>query len=209
MSISSSYNATLAVTTRTKVLDVDLPTTLQLLLVTLSTTGGDGDWQIYIDKNLADLAEPAQPALVTATAGGTIPRNTKVYVRVTPIDANGLEGAPSDGNKSITVGATTDTNKVTVTITAVTGASSFNVYAGTRPGSETFIANTVSTTFVITMLPVDTIGGVPTQADIIVHGKRGGTEPFNFYGVNASLRLIIYVSLSAQPGEAAISVIMA
>jgi len=191
---------------RTRLLDVDLSS--PITLITVSSKSGDGTWEIFIDKYINNLEIPDQPTLAKATTGGNIPRDTKIYVRITTIDANGLEGTPSLGNKFIIVTSTTDTNKVTVSWSTVTGAASYNIYASTRPGMLGLIGNTASLSYILTDVPQDVVGGLTSAPDIIIYGKKGGTEPIpivNNLWINTNI--IVYVTTSAA-SEVGLSMIL-
>lgn len=185
----------------------------------LSATQNNPTWEIYIDKDINALAQPLQPSLAATTTGGTIPRNTPIYVIITTMDANGIEGPPSDNYKTITTGSSTDTNKVTLTITAVTGAASYNIYAGTSAGAEAYLGNTASTSYVISALPVNgTLLSVssfsqqlgilcPTSPDFFLYGHKDGTESISVVGgYPIAYRLIVYVTFPAtgQPSFSAL-----
>ncbi|HLE86265.1 MAG TPA: hypothetical protein VI727_01220 [Candidatus Brocadiaceae bacterium] len=182
--------------TRIRIVDVDIGG-VPITGFTISSKTGDGIWEIYIDRDISTLDDPSQPSLAAATTGGNIPRSQKIYVRLTAIDANGLESPPSLGNKFVTTGATTDTNKVTVSWSAITGAVSYNVYAGTKPNSETLVANVVGTSLILTDLPADAPASIPSAPDIIMYGKKGGTEPMFLENIYINYRLIVYCQVTS------------
>lgn len=186
--------------------------------IIMSSTQSNPNWEIYIDKDVNNLIQPAQPSLVATTTGGSLPRSTQLFVVITTIDTNGIEGPPSDAYKTITTGGSTDTSKITVTFPTVVGAVSYNVYAGTAAGSEGFIGNSVSS-FIITTMPTNanlsvfsatppTIGtGCSTTPDFYVYGHRDGSESISLAnGYPLSYRLVVYVSFTAtgQPSFSAL-----
>jgi hypothetical protein len=181
--MANSYAiSTSVVAGRNRVYDAVLPNSITLSMMTISSTV-DQQWDIFLDQSVNNLAVPAQPTLTAATTAGTIPRNTKIYVRITTVDSSGIEGQPCDAGKTVTVGSTTDTNKVTVTWTAITGASSYNIYAGTSPGFENLvIAGATGTSYTITALPVDLTRGIVTMPDISVKLAAGVAMPLPVAG---------------------------
>ena len=195
---------------RYRLYDAILPvdTLLNVSAIILSCGGADPEWEIYFDKIVNDLAKPNQPSLTAVTTGGTIPRSTKLFVRITTVDVNGAEGTPTDGHKTITTGASTDTNKVTVSWSSISGSSSYNVYAGGLSGRESFVGNTVSTSLVIVDMPGEALQAIPTTPDIHIIGKKGGVEPIPLSGsgLTVSSRLIVYVTISAG-GDPAVSIL--
>jgi len=84
----------------------------------------------------AGLTTPAAPTAATATTGGTLVAGTYAY-RVTALNAVG-ESLPSPEVTQV-VPNTTTTNTVTVTWTAVTGATGYKVY-GRAVGAELLLA---------------------------------------------------------------------
>jgi hypothetical protein len=86
------------------------------------------------------------PAISTATTGGTIPASTTFYYVVTALGVTGESGTASDQGgteMTITTGATTNTNTVTVPFLGITGvydgldyASGYRVYRGTTSHGE-------------------------------------------------------------------------
>jgi hypothetical protein len=181
--MANSYAiATSVVAGRNRVYDAVLPFGITLSTMTISSDV-DQQWDIFLDQQINNLTLPVQPALTAATTGGTIALNTKLYVRITTIVADAtqpdgyLEGQPCVSGKTVTVGATTSTNKVTVAITAVTGASGYRIYVGTSPGYEAFSGQILgSTSYIITSLPADATRGVPTMPDISIKLAAGVSQ---------------------------------
>lgn len=89
---------------------------------------------------------PAAPTLSTSTTGGTIAASTTLTYGITSLNAQGesTEGATA----SITTGSTTATNSNTITWSAVTGATSYNVYQGGK-----LIGSTTALSFIDTGYP--------------------------------------------------------
>lgn len=192
-----TINSQVAGNVRTKILDVDI-SALMVKTLTISAQGADSDWEIYFDKNINELNQPNQPSLSTTTTGGTILRSTKVFVRITAVDNLGYESPPSLGGKNIITGSTTDTNKITVSWSSVTGASSYNVYAGTRTGMEVYLGSTVSTSSVITELLANMTNAIATSPDIVIYGKKLGSEAIYINNLYIQSRLIVYVTPTAN-----------
>jgi hypothetical protein len=175
----------------------------------LSAKGSDPEWEIYFDKDVADLSVPVAPTLATTSTGGALGKNQKLYVRYTAINAAGEESVPSIGNKTATTGTSTFTNKVTVTLTAVSGATSYNIYAGLYPGREAYVGTTTSTSFVITSLPNDPLATISTIPDMWVLGKQAGIDPIAFGGAGLTFtnRLIVYVTTTGSSTDIALSIV--
>src|SRR3990172_7161187 len=187
---------------RTKLSDRTFPegTLISVSAVILSCGGADPEWEVYFDKPVNDLAKPGLPTMTPSSTGGTILRNTKLFCRITTVDVDGVEGTPSENLKSATTGSTTDTNKITISWSAVTSAVSYNVYLGSKPGMEGFVINVVGTSTIILDMPTsDNPYGIPTIPDIHVLGKKAGVEPIPLAGsgITLSNRLIVYVTVGA------------
>lgn len=92
------------------------------------------------------ISPPAAPTLSTNTTGGTIPASTTLTYGITALNAQGetTEGATA----SIATASTTATNSNTITWTAVTGATNYNVYQGGM-----LIGSTSALTFLDTGYP--------------------------------------------------------
>ena len=178
--MANSYAiATSVVAGRNKIYDANLPFAITLSMMSVSSDV-DQQWDIFLDQLVNNLLLPAQPGLTAATTGGTIPASTKMYVRITSlvVDATQLdgylEGQPCVAGKTVTTAATTATNKVTVAITAVTGAAGYRIYVGTSPGYEALAGQIIgATSFVLTAMPLDTTRGVPTMPDISIKIASG------------------------------------
>jgi hypothetical protein len=181
--MANSYAiATSIVPGRNRVYDATLPNSITLSMLTVSSDV-DQQWDVFLDQAVNSLAIPSQPTLTAATTSGTIARNTKVYVRITTVDSSGVEGQPCVAGKTVTVGSSTDTNKVTVTWTSVSGASSYNIYAGTSPGFENLVTTgATGTSYVITAMPLDLTRGVGTMPDISIKLAAGVALPLPVAG---------------------------
>jgi hypothetical protein len=94
------------------------------------------------------LPAPAVPTLAASTTGGTLATGT-VYVKITALNASGETAASTEAS----VAVTGPTGSVTVSWTAVNGASKYNVYASTTSGAEIFVGQTTGTSYTITSLP--------------------------------------------------------
>jgi hypothetical protein len=115
--------------------------------------GGGGFMGLAVEQ----LAPPVQSALATATVGGTITAGTYKYV-VTAINALG-ETTASNEQTIVTTGAT---STVTVTWTAVAGATGYNLYK-TAAGGATGTELKYKTVGVV-VSDVDTAPGAPVGA---------------------------------------------
>lgn len=200
MSISYTSNASIAGSTRTKVLDVYLQQGIALSALSLSSQSGDPIWEIFLDKMVSDLPSPASPTLAASTTGGSLPRNSTYFVRVSCVDANGLESPASDTLKKVTTGATTDTNKITVTIASVAGASSYNIYMGTTPGGEILVGSSVSTSFVITGVPSPDAIRPPCDPSIQISSQKNKLDSIPMTGSQlvVGYRITVWVTASAS-----------
>lgn len=103
------------------------------------------------------LAAPVQSAGSTLTTGGTIPRNTVWYFKVTAVKGTGETTGSNE--QSITAGATTDTNTMTVNWGAVTGATGYKIYRGIAAGQENVLVATVGAVVTYTVLGSETTSG--------------------------------------------------
>ena len=109
----------------------------------------DPNYNAFINVNIGtgtQINAPAAPTVTTSTTGGTIAASTTLYYGVTALNAQGesTEGATAQ----IETGSTTATNSNTITWTAVTGATSYNVYQGGK-----LIGSTSALSFVDTGYP--------------------------------------------------------
>lgn len=185
---------------RTKLIDASVPG-INLAAMVMSAAAADPTWEIYVDRNISTLAPMTNPSFVAATTGGTIPRSTVLYCRLAAVDAPGLESPPSDSSTFKSTAATTDTNKVTISWGAMTGASSYNLYLGTRPGMEGFFQNVVGTSLIVTDLStmVDIALALTSVPDFKISGKKLGIDsiPISGPGIQVSNRIIVYVNTSA------------
>jgi hypothetical protein len=118
---------------------------------------------------VAKLAAPVTSAVTTATTGGTIPRSTTWYYKVTAINANGETTAGTE--QSLSTGAGTDTNTLSANWTTVAGATGFKIYRGVAAGQENLLIGTVGlvTTFADTGAGIgSTIAGSTTAVQAAV-----------------------------------------
>jgi hypothetical protein len=115
------------------------------------------DTHIINSQNWA-LAAPAQPALTTATTGGTIAPST-VYVRCAARSgANYFIGggnSVASASQNIVVPAGTNTNVVGASVPAVKGAVAYDWYVGTSgtAGQEYYYTTTTVASVTITSVP--------------------------------------------------------
>jgi hypothetical protein len=183
---------------RTKIYDVstqDLVTWSPSMII-LSSDASAVTWEIFIDQSINNLNNTSTVTLTTQTTGGTIYRNQKAYVRVTAVDANG-ESIATPGNKFTTTGSTTDTNQVSASWTAISGATSYNVYASNEPGNETYYGNTASTSLVITNLSVDNPKGLPVIPIVNVTNAAGNNVVIHLSDLVISERIQVFTVTSA------------
>ena len=177
----------------------------------MMSVGGDVDqqWDIFLDQAVNSLLLPVQSTLATATTGGSIPASVKLYVRYTTVDAAGVEGQPCVAGKTITTGSSTATNKITVSMTAVTGAVSYNIYAGTTPGYEAYAGNSITTSFIMVSLPIDATRGIPTMPDISVKLAAGVSLPLPVGGqsVLVGAHVTVFCTVGSGSGTAYFSMI--
>lgn len=103
------------------------------------------------------LPAPGAPALTASASGGSLATGS-VYVKVTAKNANGETVASQESS----VAATGPSGSVAVAITAVTGATSYNVYASSSTGTEELSGNTTSTSYTITSLPASGSASPPS-----------------------------------------------
>lgn len=118
--------------------------------------GGGAQMGIALER----LAAPVQSALATATTGGTITAGTYRYV-VTAINASG-ETIASNEQTIVTTGST---STVTVTWSAVTGATGYKLYktaAGGASGTELLYKTVGLVTSDVDTSPGSPAGAFPT-----------------------------------------------
>lgn len=188
---------------RTKILDIIPLASQSVTALALSCGGSDPEWEIYIDRDISELDLMGALTLQAAATGGLFLRSKRVYARVTTVDANGIEGPPSMGVKSVTTGSLTDTNKVTVTWASVVGASSYNVYIGSRPGMETFVSNVIAPLLVVTdFVTPESTQSIPTTCDMNIISKKLGVEPIAPNGLIINSRLIVYINVNVASDPA-------
>lgn len=119
--------------------------TAQLLVQVLAATG--------------ELAAPTLTALTTATTGGSIAASITRDYTVTALNAYGT--TLSNTPLSATTGTTTNTNANTLTWDAVSGATSYAIYAS-QGGSLTQQATTTALTYTDTAATLSTGSSLPT-----------------------------------------------
>jgi hypothetical protein len=125
------------------------------------------------------LSAPVQSALATATTGGTIAAGTYRYV-LTATNANGETNA-SNEQTIVTTGAT---STVTVTWTAVSGATGYKLYktaAGGATGTELLYKTVGAVTTDIDTTPGTPSGAFPTVNTASTSGTY--TAPTKFFPV--------------------------
>ncbi len=98
---------------------------------------------------IGSLATPGTLSLSTATTGGSLAASTQYYFVVTAIDGSGGQ-TPTSPENSITTGNSTSTNTITVSWSAIAGATNYYVYYGTTAGGETHYFSTNTASFTMT-----------------------------------------------------------
>jgi hypothetical protein len=98
----------------------------------------------------AGLVEPWLPAPVISTitsvsTGGTINGGTNRFYQITAVNASGETTASAEVEYAVPAG--TNTNVVTVSWGAVSGAATYNPYEGSTTGSEGLLTTGVATTY--------------------------------------------------------------
>ena len=170
------------------------------------------------------------PSLTPASSGGTLLSGTYTY-DVTAVLAGGVE-VPGTVSAPLTI-ASGLTNKITVSWSAYTGATSYNVY-GRDGGGLRLLKNTTGISYVDTgptkltanplTLPSSTIGVADTSnfnsgANAIVFGASGpitctGTTATSFTGCTGGAAgqypnsMPVYNASTARPPRATLSVVL-
>jgi hypothetical protein len=99
--------------------------------------------EVYISgSSFTPISSPGTPTLADSSTAGSLATSTTYYYKVTALTSNG-ETLPS-AEASISTGSDTS---ITISWTAVTGATSYNVYRGTTSGGENTYFNTTSTSY--------------------------------------------------------------
>lgn len=142
---------------------------------------------------------PAAPTVTTSTTGGTIAASTLLTYGVTALNAQGE--STESGTTNITTGSTTATNSNTISWTAVTGATSYNIYQGGK-----LIGNTTALTFTDTGYPqgaaAPTVNGTGTQNYPLLVPMAGILHPIwhpSGLTVNGSGTGFTFTTLNGQP----------
>lgn len=163
------------------------------------------DWEIYIDKNINSLDRIPSLTFATATTGGTIPAAITYFVRVTTVDAAGVESPPTVLQSKKTSNSAT-TNTITASWTAIVGAVSYNVYSATHCGLETLVGSTAATSFTITAPPAELPFQIATTPDLYVIAPVGYRDIY-LDSVQLAARLAVYAK-SGQSGNVSFSCIV-
>jgi hypothetical protein len=119
---------------------------VQLMTVGTAPSGAVDAVPVFSISSIvtAQIFAPASPAVTTSTTGGSIAASVTRYYEVTAVDAYGQTLGSTE--VSVETGSTTSTNANTFTWSAVSGASSYNVYIGTASGTETLQSSGITTT---------------------------------------------------------------
>ena len=153
------------------------------------------EWEIYLDKEINSLTRLASISLSAVSSGGTIPRDTVIYVRVTTVDVNGVESAPTSVQSKKT--GSSSTSKIAVSWVAIIDAVAYRVYASTKPGSELFIGETTTLTFDVTYAAPPVSFSIPTSPDIYVN-TLAGSSSINLSGVLVAQRFAVYIKATTS-----------
>lgn len=193
---------------KTKIYDVDNQNEAVVWMpsmIMVSARDAAVTFRVFIDQNVNSIDNNQTIVLAKATTGGDIVRNLKVYVRMTVLDSQGVESEPTDGNKFITTDGTTDTNKVTVSWSSVSGAASYNIYASSDPGREAFVGNTSSLTLDITTVPVGSPVGIPTLPLVDIQVAASTSFVILVSGMTIAEKIEVFC-LSAASARATINI---
>lgn len=202
-------NCKVPTSSRTKIMDIAVPYPSNLSTICLSASSKNPVWEIYFDSDVSgSLGTAPTPSLATVTTGGSLPRSTKYYVRVSAQDAGGFRSPASDTLVTITTGATTDTNKINLTLTAVAGASSYNIYLGKEPGQEYYHSNVTSLTPSI-VDDFTQIGVVPMDPTIQISSSAGKMDviPISPGTISVATRVAVFVTFDGTNGVAYASIL--
>ena len=93
--------------------------------------------------NLSTLASP-QGLTVVAASGGSLTANTTYYYEVTAVYANNAESGASN---EVYLETTTSNKTNTLTWSAASGATSYNIYRGLASGGEVLLTSTALLTY--------------------------------------------------------------
>lgn len=115
-------------------------------VMTMQYTGNGATANVTITKSLAAVGTVTVNAVTT---GGTIPASTAVSVQVLARNASGFSNPNTAA--SVTTGSGTATNSVTASWSAVTGATSYDVYVGGK-----YYGNVATNSATITYIPTAT-----------------------------------------------------
>jgi hypothetical protein len=108
---------------------------------------------------VGSLPTPAAPTAVAATTGGTLPAGTQAY-KVTALGSTG----ETDASAEVTQATTGATSTVTVSWTAVPGATGYRVY-GRASGTEGLLAQTIASVTTFTDTGALTPGSPPPSSN--------------------------------------------
>lgn len=140
---------------------------------TLQYTGNATSAALTITNS---LSAPAAPTLGASTTGGSLATGT-VYVKITALNASGETAASAEAS----VAVTGPTGSVTVSWTAIPGASKYNVYASNTAGAELFVGQATGTSYTITALPssgaaAPTTNTTSKNLNVVLTGQTDGSQ---------------------------------
>jgi hypothetical protein len=119
------------------------------------------------------------PGVSTLGTGGAIPAGT-YYYKITVVDYNGNQ---TTGSTEVSATLTGTTSKVTLTWTAVTGATSYNIYRGTSAGNESLYYSSTTNSYV-DINGTSTAGTVPTvNTSAMVYINSNGVVTASYLGL--------------------------
>ncbi len=117
------------------------------------------------DTFVTSMATPATPAIASSTTGGNLTSGT-YWFKVSASDGIGTTTPSAE----VTTTTTGTTGSITLTIAAVTGAASYNIYfSTTTAGNELAYFSTTTTTFVFATTSGATNGTVPTVTNAYIN----------------------------------------
>jgi hypothetical protein len=135
------------------------------------TNSSSAQWVFvpYVDR----VTTGPTPTATADTTGGSLAAGT-YYYKVSAVSARGESPAGSEASATLAA-----TGEITVSWSALSGATSYNIYRGSASGSETLIGSTTNLTW------VDQGASTP-NATIPVNSPVGGFGPLNTNSVSLS-----------------------
>ncbi|HLX32336.1 MAG TPA: hypothetical protein VKR79_06140 [Gaiellaceae bacterium] len=170
--------------------------------VRIDDTGSIGakDLEMYMSSCLRgvtpdfylSLPVMAAPTFTNAsTTGGALLGGTTYYYEITAVNANGESIAGNEASYSVPAG--TNTNTIQVNWPAFAGATTYNVYRGTSPGSETWTQSDLTTTSYVSTQTTTLAAAITTtgQTAITVTSAAGFPTTSNFVVTIGSEQMLV------------------